>query len=320
MNDSNHRAVSRLTPGTHLRGGAKVLVRACRDSHFAAGPLAKPRWVHTRAGNSERIVQMKTLLREKHLTTVCEESRCPNLQECFSAGTATFMIMGNQCTRRCSFCDVAHGRPSPLEKQEPRRLATMVQTLGLAYVVITSVDRDDLRDGGATHFSDCVHAVRAHNPDIKIEILVPDFRGRLDVALRNLCVSPCDVLGHNVETVSSLYAQVRPGSDYAHSLQVLKRHKVLQPDIPTKSGLMLGLGESPLEVERVLEDLRANDVDILTIGQYLCPGKGYRSVRRYAPLEEFAYYRELGRRLGFRHVESGPLVRSSYHAEQQFAE
>ena len=319
MSGSQQRTLSRLTPDTHLRGGAKVLKRVQRAAHLAGSPLAKPRWLRTRAGNPERIAEMKTQLREKHLTTVCEESRCPNLHECFSAGTATFMIMGNQCTRRCSFCDVAHGRPAPLEKQEPQRLAAMVQALGLGYVVITSVDRDDLRDGGAGHFADCVRAVRVCNAGIKIEILVPDFRGRLDVALKKLCVSPCDVLSHNIETVSSLYAHVRPGSDYAHSLQMLKRHKSLQPAIPTKSGLMLGLGESPLEVEKVLEDLRENDVDMLTIGQYLCPGAGYLPVKRYAPLEEFAHYRSFGKRLGFQHVESGPLVRSSYHAEQQFA-
>jgi len=257
------------------------------------------------------------VLRENRLHTVCEEASCPNIGECFAGGTATFMIMGDICTRRCPFCDVAHGRPDPLDADEPENLGRTIQAMGLRYVVVTSVDRDDLRDGGAEHFTRCIEAIRRHSPDIRIEVLVPDFRGRMDRALDILIKSPPDVFNHNLETVPSLYRKVRPGSDYAWSLNLLKRFKALHPEVATKSGLMLGVGETIEEVEQVMRDLREHDCDMLTLGQYLQPSVHHLALDRYVHPDEFDRLGELGYELGFTHVASGPMVRSSYHADQQ---
>jgi lipoic acid synthetase len=263
------------------------------------------------------VTGLKETLRENRLVTVCEEASCPNLPECFSHGTATFMIMGDKCTRRCTFCDVGHGRPDPLDPEEPANLARTIAAMQLRYVVITSVDRDDLRDGGAGHFVACHEAVRASCPEITIESLVPDFRGRMEVALDELSKAPPDVFNHNIETVPRLYKQVRPGSDYAFSLQLLKQFKVRFPEILTKSGIMLGLGEELSEVESVLADLRHHDVNMVTIGQYLQPSRYHSPVMRYVPPAEFKQLAQLAKQLGFTHVASGPLVRSSYHADLQ---
>lgn len=282
-------------------------------------PLRKPDWIRIKLPNSTQIEKVKRMVQDKRLFTVCEEASCPNLPECYSHGTATFMIMGDRCTRRCSFCDVAHGRPDPLDTEEPKHLAEAIAKMKLRYVVITSVDRDDLRDGGAQHFADCIREVRAKNPEIKIEILVPDFRGRMEVALDNLAKHPSDVFNHNIETVPQLYKQARPGSDYDWSLDLLLAHKQRFPNIPTKSGLMLGLGEDNDAVVQVMRDLRAHDVDMITIGQYLQPSKYHLPVARYVPPKEFDWLGEQARALGFTHVASGPLVRSSYHADKQAA-
>ncbi|MGV3629027.1 MAG: lipoyl synthase [Betaproteobacteria bacterium] len=280
-------------------------------------PLKKPDWIRVRLGNSERFQEIKQILREQKLHTVCEEASCPNISECFGKGTATFMILGDLCTRRCPFCDVAHGRPKPPDVDEPRHLAETIAALKLKYVVITSVDRDDLRDGGAQHFKDCIRAVRELSPQTRIEILVPDFRGRLDVALDILSACPPDVMNHNLETVPRLYKQARPGSDYAHSLKLLKDFKARFPHIPAKSGLMVGLGETDEEILQVMRDLRAHDVDMLTIGQYLQPSAHHLPVLRYVEPAIFDMYAAEAERMGFNHAASGPLVRSSYHADQQ---
>ncbi|MBY0268760.1 MAG: lipoyl synthase [Burkholderiales bacterium] len=280
-------------------------------------PLKKPDWIRVRLGNSERFQEIKQILREQKLHTVCEEASCPNIGECFGKGTATFMILGDLCTRRCPFCDVAHGRPKPPDLDEPRHLAETIAALKLKYVVITSVDRDDLRDGGAGHFKDCIRAVRERSPQTRIEILVPDFRGRLDVALDILSACPPDVMNHNLETVPRLYKQARPGSDYAHSLKLLKDFKARFPHIPAKSGLMVGLGETDEEILEVMRDLRAHDVDMLTIGQYLQPSAHHLPVLRYVEPAVFDMYAAEAARMGFNHAASGPLVRSSYHADQQ---
>ncbi|UCC55734.1 MAG: lipoyl synthase [Gammaproteobacteria bacterium] len=280
-------------------------------------PQRKPPWIRARSPADPAVARLKEVLRENRLHTVCEEASCPNIGECFSGGTATFMIMGDICTRRCPFCDVAHGRPDPLDSGEPENLARTIKAMQLNYVVVTSVDRDDLRDGGAEHFVRCITAIREHSPDIRIEVLVPDFRGRMDRALDILNTEPPDVFNHNLETVPSLYKKVRPGSDYAWSLRLLKRFKALHPDIATKSGLMLGVGETIAEVEQVMRDLRDHDCDMLTLGQYLQPSKHHLPVDRYVHPDEFAQLRELGYELGFTHVASGPMVRSSYHADQQ---
>jgi len=286
----------------------------------ASTPLRKPDWwPRIRLPVHNKVAELKSKLRDNHLVTVCEEASCPNLTECFSHGTATFMIMGDKCTRRCSFCDVAHGRPDPLDQQEPTHLANTIADMGLSYVVITSVDRDDLRDGGAQHFTDCILAVRAKNPLIKIEVLVPDFRGRMEKALEALSPAPPDVFNHNIETTSRLYKQARPGSDYTVSLQLLQEFKRRFPNIPTKSGMMLGLGETTIEIEQVLLDLRAHDVDMLTLGQYLQPSQHHMPVRRFVTPQEFADLGEYAKKIGFTHVASGPLVRSSYHADRQAA-
>jgi lipoyl synthase len=280
-------------------------------------PLKKPDWIRVRLGNSERFQEIKQILREQKLHTVCEEASCPNIGECFGKGTATFMILGDLCTRRCPFCDVAHGRPKPPDADEPRHLAETIAALKLKYVVITSVDRDDLRDGGAQHFKDCIRAVRELSPQTRIEILVPDFRGRLDVALDILSACPPDVMNHNLETVPRLYKQARPGSDYAHSLKLLKDFKARFPHIPAKSGLMVGLGETDEEILEVMHDLRAHNVDMLTIGQYLQPSVHHLPVLRYVEPAIFDMYAVEAQRMGFNHAASGPLVRSSYHADQQ---
>ncbi|HDP90376.1 MAG TPA: lipoyl synthase [Thioalkalivibrio sp.] len=279
----------------------------------------KPAWIRAKSHAGPRVQHLKKVLREMRLHTVCEEAACPNLGECFGHGTATFLIMGDICTRRCPFCDVAHGRPNPLDPEEPRHLAETIQAMGLNYVVITSVDRDDLRDGGAGHFVECIRHTRELNPDIQIEILVPDFRGRMDVALEILENAPPDVFNHNLETVPRLYRQARPGSDYAWSLDLIRRFKAVHPEVPTKSGIMLGLGETLAEVEQVMQDLRDHDCDMLTLGQYLQPSRHHLPVDRFVTPEEFDRLREIGEAMGFSHVASGPMVRSSYHADQQAA-
>ena len=279
--------------------------------------IPKPSWIRVKAPLGSQVRELKSLLREQKLHTVCEEAACPNLTECFENGTATFMIMGDLCTRRCAFCDVAHGRPLPLDEQEPKHLADTIKRLGLNYVVITSVDRDDLRDGGAKHFIDCIQQIRKQCASVKIEILVPDFRGRLDKALDILCKHPADMFNHNLETVPRLYPQARPGADYQHSLNLLQLHKVQIPQVPTKSGLMLGLGEQIDEVIQVMKDLRAHQVEMLTLGQYLQPSQYHLPVQRYLDPSEFEDLRDVGQELGFDHVASGPLVRSSYHADVQ---
>lgn len=282
-------------------------------------PLRKPDWIRVRIPASPAVSDLKKLLRENNLVTVCEEASCPNLPECFTHGTATFMIMGDKCTRRCSFCDVAHGRPDPLDPNEPMHLGKTIAQMGLRYVVITSVDRDDLRDGGASHFVACIKAIREKNPTIKIEVLVPDYRGRMDIALNATGVELPDVFNHNIETVPRLYKQARPGSDYAHSLRLLQEFKQRFPAIPTKSGIMLGLGETNDEIEQTLKDLRSHDVDMVTLGQYLQPSRYHMPVARYVTPEEFHRFGEFGREIGFKNVASGPLVRSSYHADKQAA-
>ncbi len=279
--------------------------------------LKKPSWIRVRVGGGERFQEIKRLLRAQRLHTVCEEASCPNIGECFGKGTATFMILGDLCTRRCPFCDVAHGRPKPPDPEEPRHLAETVAALKLRYVVITSVDRDDLRDGGARHFADCIQALRQRSPGTRIEILVPDFRGRLEVALEILTRHPPDVMNHNLETVPRLYKLARPGADYAHSLRLLQAFKARAPGVPTKSGLMVGLGETDEEILAVMRDLRAHDVEMLTIGQYLQPTAGHLPVARYVEPERFQVYERAAREMGFAHAACGPLVRSSYHADLQ---
>jgi lipoic acid synthetase len=285
----------------------------------AGEPLRKPEWIRVRAGGGERFTEIKQILREAKLHTVCEEASCPNIGECFGHGTATFMIMGDLCTRRCPFCDVAHGRPQPLDPDEPRHLGETIARMALKYVVITSVDRDDLRDGGAGHFVECIRSVRALSPATRIEILTPDFRGRLERALEVLEAAPPDVMNHNLETVPRLYRQARPGSDYAHSLQLLKQFRARRPAVPTKSGLMVGLGETNDEILEVMGDLRAHDVDMLTIGQYLQPSKHHLPVARFVHPDEFRMFAEEATRMGFVNSACGPMVRSSYHADRQAA-
>jgi lipoic acid synthetase len=282
-------------------------------------PLRKPAWIRARSPSGPEVRRLKQTLRDNRLHTVCEEASCPNLGECFTHGTATFMIMGDLCTRRCPFCDVAHGRPAALDPHEPVQLASTIQAMNLRYVVVTSVDRDDLRDGGAGHFVACIRAIRAHNPLTRVEILVPDFRGRMDRALDILREAPPDVFNHNLETVPHMYRRVRPGSDYRWSLSLLQRFADDHPQVPTKSGLMLGLGETIDEVLEVMQDLRSHGVAMLTLGQYLQPSKHHLAVERYVHPDEFERLREAGEAMGFAQVASGPMVRSSYHADQQAA-
>ncbi len=303
-------------PGAEL--GAEKMARNTAQFDTQAPRLRKPPWIRIRLPAGGAVEDLKAQLRRRQLVTVCEEATCPNLHECFSKGTATFMILGELCTRRCSFCDVAHGRPLPPDPEEPVQLARTVRDMRLNYIVITSVDRDDLRDGGAAHFADCIRQCRSLNPGIRIEILVPDFRGRgkLDRAMDCLAEAPPDVFNHNLETVRSLYPNVRPGADYDWSLDVLARFRERHPSIPTKSGIMLGLGETREQIEQTLRELRAHHVDMVTIGQYLQPTVHHHPVLRYWTPEEFEQLAEFGDGLGFSHVASGPLVRSSYHADQ----
>lgn len=317
MSDSR-KAVKPVQAGEKLRGAekmARIPIKIVPTE--PAQYLRKPKWIRAEFTGTREVQRLKSILRENKLHTVCEEANCPNLGECFKSGTATFMIMGDICTRRCPFCDVGHGRPNPLDADEPANLARTIQAMGLKYVVITSVDRDDLRDGGAAHFVACIEQTRALNPGIVIEILTPDFRGRVDVALDILGNTPPDVFNHNLETVHRLYKQARPGADYLNSLQLLQQFKARHPEVPTKSGLMLGLGETLEEVEQVMRDMRAHDIDMLTLGQYLQPSAHHLPVQRYVAPEEFDALRVLGESLGFRQVASGPMVRSSYHADMQ---
>jgi lipoic acid synthetase len=313
---SDESGIKKVVQGEKLRGAEKV-ARIPVKVIATDNPARKPDWIRVRIPASPRINEIKDKLRKHKLHTVCEEAACPNLGECFGGGTATFMIMGDICTRRCPFCDVAHGRPNPLDTSEPAQLAAAIADMALRYVVITSVDRDDLRDGGAQHFADCITETRRLSPSIEIETLVPDFRGRMDVALDILEQTPPDVFNHNLETVPRLYKQVRPGSDYAWSLLLLKKYKERIASVTTKSGLMLGLGETLEEVEQVMADLRAHDVDMLTLGQYLQPSRNHLAVERYVTPAEFEHLGELGKKMGFKHVASGPMVRSSYHADLQ---
>ncbi|MCE2660173.1 MAG: lipoyl synthase [Rubrivivax sp.] len=284
----------------------------------AAQALKKPEWIRVKAGSpSTRFYEIKQILREHQLVTVCEEASCPNIGECFGKGTATFMIMGDKCTRRCPFCDVGHGRPDPLDPQEPENLAKTIAQLKLQYVVITSVDRDDLRDGGAAHFVECIQRVRERSPGTRIEILTPDFRGRLDRALDILRAAPPDVMNHNLETVPRLYRQARPGSDYAFSLSLLQQFKQLVPNVPTKSGLMVGLGETDDEILDVMRDMRSHGVEMLTIGQYLAPSSHHLPVQRYVHPDTFRLFEREAAAMGFSHAAVGAMVRSSYHADQQ---
>jgi lipoyl synthase len=299
--------------------GAEKLARIPVKIEPTVNPLRKPEWIRVRIPASNAVSNLKQLLRANKLVTVCEEAACPNLPECFTKGTATFMIMGDKCTRRCSFCDVAHGRPDALDPNEPEHLATTIAQMKLRYVVITSVDRDDLRDGGASHFTACIQAIRAKSPSIRIEILVPDYRGRLDIALDETGKALPDVFNHNIETVPRLYKQARPGSDYAHSLRLLQTFKRRYPNILTKSGIMVGLGETNEEILATLDDLRAHDVDMLTIGQYLQPSRYHLPVTRYVTPAEFNSFADYAKSRGFSHIASGPLVRSSYHADKQAA-
>ena len=280
--------------------------------------LKKPEWIRVKAGSpTTRFYEIKDILRKNSLVTVCEEASCPNIGECFGKGTATFMIMGDKCTRRCPFCDVGHGRPDPLDVNEPTNLARTIADLKLSYVVITSVDRDDLRDGGAGHFVDCIRHTRELSPQTQIEVLVPDFRGRDDRALEILKAAPPDVMNHNLETVPRLYKEVRPGSDYQFSLQLLKKFKALFPHVPTKSGLMVGLGETDEEILDVMRDMRAHNIEMLTLGQYLAPSNSHLPVKRYVQPVTFKMFEEKAYEMGFKHAAVGAMVRSSYHADQQ---
>ncbi|MCB1790276.1 MAG: lipoyl synthase [Gammaproteobacteria bacterium] len=316
MTDSSHNAPSRAQPDTHQRGHDKVSRIPVKVEPTTQMPR-KPAWIRAKAPSGAGVGRIKKILRERNLSSVCEEAQCPNLGECFSHGTATFMIMGDICTRRCPFCDVAHGKPQPLDNDEPRQLAEAIADMALKYVVITSVDRDDLRDGGAAHFAACIHAVRALTPQTTIEVLVPDFRGRMDIALEALAGDPPDIFNHNLETVPRLYRQARPGADYAWSLDLLAQFKQRHPQVPTKSGLMLGLGETRAETEQVMRDLREHGCDMLTLGQYLQPSRDHLPVDRFVTPEEFDALRTLGESMGFSNVASGPMVRSSYHADLQ---
>lgn len=314
----NNKGGVKVEQGVKLRGAEKVaripvkIIPTEKDQM-----LRKPEWLRVRMGSSKEVQRIKDKLRHHKLASVCEEASCPNLGECFSHGTATFMIMGDICTRRCPFCDVAHGRPNALNPDEPRELAEAITDMGLRYVVITSVDRDDLRDGGAQHIADCISETRQRSTTIQIETLVPDFRGRMDVALEILSATPPDVFNHNLETVPRLYRKVRPGADYQWSLDLLKGFKARQPDIRTKSGLMVGVGETNEEIIEVMRDLRAHNVDMITIGQYLQPSRNHLPVDRFVTPDEFDEFARIAKELGFTHVASGPLVRSSYHADLQ---
>lgn len=318
-NSSDKNASSvKVEQGVKLRGAEKVSRIPVKVIPTEKDEMPrKPEWLRVRMGSSKEVQRIKDKLRKHKLSSVCEEASCPNLGECFSHGTATFMIMGDICTRRCPFCDVAHGRPNALAENEPRELAEAITDMGLKYVVITSVDRDDLRDGGAQHIANCISETRQRSSTIQIETLVPDFRGRMEIALEILSATPPDVFNHNLETVPRLYKKVRPGADYQWSLDLLKGFKERQPSIRTKSGLMVGVGETNEEIIEVLKDLRAHNVDMLTIGQYLQPSRNHLPVDRFVTPAEFDEFARIAKELGFSHVASGPLVRSSYHADLQ---
>lgn len=306
----------RLAQGEKLRDADKVEripVKIIATDNL----LRKPDWIRVRIPASPEVERIKKLLRKNKLSTVCEEANCPNLSECFSGGTATFMIMGDICTRRCPFCDVGHGKPNPLNPDEPKNLAEAIAEMSLKYVVITSVDRDDLRDGGAQHFADCIREARALSPNLEIEVLTPDFRGRMDIALDILEREPPDVFNHNLETVPRLYLQARPGANFKWSLELLKQYKARRPEVLTKSGLMVGLGETKEEIIEVMHQMREHDIDMLTIGQYLQPSKDHLPVLRYVEPAEFDEYTAIAKELGFKRAACGPLVRSSYHADKQ---
>lgn len=306
----------RLKEGEKLRDADKVEripVKVIASDNM----LRKPDWIRIRVSASPEVDRIKQLLRKNNLSTVCEEASCPNLSECFSGGTATFMIMGDICTRRCPFCDVGHGKPKPLDEKEPAHLAEAIAEMKLKYVVITSVDRDDLRDGGAEHFASCIREARERSPELQIEVLTPDFRGRMDVALDILEKDAPDVFNHNLETVPRLYREARPGANYKWSLKLLQEYKKRRPDVLTKSGLMVGLGETKEEIIEVLKDMREHDIDMLTIGQYLQPSRDHLAVQRYVEPAEFDEYSAIAEQLGFKHAACGPLVRSSYHADKQ---
>lgn len=309
----------RMEPGVKLRDGDKMALIPVK---FMPDPneelLRKPDWMRIKLPpSSQKIEHIKSTLRKNKLHSVCEEASCPNLAECFNHGTATFMIMGAICTRRCPFCDVAHGRPLPLDPEEPKKLALTIKEMGLKYVVITSVDRDDLRDGGAQHFADCIKQIREHSPQTRIEILTPDFRGRMEQALEVFRETPPDVFNHNLETAPRMYRVARPGADYKWSLELLRRIKEMHPHVPTKSGLMMGLGETNEEIVEVLKDLREHGVNMLTLGQYLQPSRHHLPVKRYVPPAEFDELKDVAMDLGFSHAACGPFVRSSYHADLQ---
>jgi len=318
MTDARKPATPDRTP-TRQRGADK-LARIPIKIEPTVTPQRKPHWIRARAPNMPSVLRLKDLLREHGLHTVCEEASCPNIGECFSHGTATFMIMGDICTRRCPFCDVAHGRPAPLDPDEPAHLAQAIAAMKLRYVVITSVDRDDLRDGGAGHFVECISALRTALPELVIEILVPDFRGRVERALDILAAAPPDVFNHNLETVPRLYRQARPGADYQGSLDLIRAFKQRHPDVPAKSGLMVGLGEELDEVRAVIDDLHAHGCDMLTVGQYLQPSRHHLPVTRFVTPQEFDELAAYAKARGFRNVASGPMVRSSYHADLQAAQ
>lgn len=318
MSEQSTKPVGVAEQGVKLRGAEKLARIPVKVIPTAKEDMPrKPDWLRVRMGNNAEVKRIKEKLRHHKLASVCEEASCPNLGECFSHGTATFMIMGDICTRRCPFCDVAHGRPNALSPDEPRELAEAITDMGLKYVVITSVDRDDLRDGGAQHFADCIRETRERSTTIQIETLVPDFRGRMDIALDILTQTPPDVFNHNMETVPRLYKQVRPGADYAWSLELLKRFKEARPEIRTKSGLMVGCGETNEEIIEVMHDMRAHKIDMITIGQYLQPSRDHLPVDRFVTPDEFKEFERIAKELGFSHVASGPLVRSSYHADLQ---
>ena len=316
MPSKDHRAPSRRQPETHQRGHDKVS-RIPVKVESTTEVKRKPAWIRAKAPSGQGVSRIKQILRERQLSSVCEEAMCPNLGECFSHGTATFMIMGDICTRRCPFCDVAHGKPLPLDADEPANLAAAIAAMALRYVVVTSVDRDDLRDGGAAHFAACIRAIREGTPGTTIEVLVPDFRGRMEPALEAFASHPPDVFNHNLETVPRLYRQSRPGADYQWSLDLIRRFGERHPTVPTKSGIMLGLGEQRDEVEQVMHDLREHGCQMLTLGQYLQPSRDHLPVDRYVHPDEFDALRELGEKMGFSNVASGPMVRSSYHADLQ---
>lgn len=315
QNESNTSS-KKVTQGVKLKGADKVARIPVKVIPTTELPK-KPDWIRVRIPATPEVERVKTLLRQHKLHSVCEEATCPNLGECFASGTATFMIMGDICTRRCPFCDVGHGRPNALDPNEPKNLALAIADLGLKYVVITSVDRDDLRDGGAQHFADCLREIRALSPKIQLETLVPDYRGRMDIALDITATEPPDVFNHNLETVPRLYKSSRPGSDFEWSLDLLLNFKKRVPHIPTKSGLMLGLGETDEEIIEVMERLREHEVDMLTLGQYLQPSKSHLPVQRFVHPDTFEWFAEQGKKMGFKNVASGALVRSSYHADQQ---